>query len=157
MHIMHMQQGWHELCSRLCRCACLSDVQSCTVRSALYDKLWKCHNKALICMREPCQPSHNDMLIVHACCRWTTSGCPDSRSSLQIKLLEDGSKQELAHFSGPGTKCKSYWIQNPDFAQDSITMFGRTDYPTWMQVVVASGLVAAKTQRRIDKSLQRSR
>lgn len=75
---------------------------------------------------------------------------------MQIRLLEDGSQQELATFTGPGTRCKSYWIQNPELAQDTITMFGRTDYPAWMQIVIVSGLVAAKTQRRIDKGFQGS-
>ncbi len=91
-----------------------------------------------------------------SCCflfRWTTSGCPDSRKQLQVKLMEDGSRQELARLEGPGSSCKSYWIQNPELSQDTITIFGRTDYPRWMQVVIASGMVAAKTQRRIDKSL----
>lgn len=68
--------------------------------------------------------------------------------------MEDGSQQELALFCGPGTKCKSYWIRNPELAQDTITLFGRTDYPTWMQIVIASGMVAAKTQRRLDKGVR---
>ncbi len=89
--------------------------------------------------------------------RWTTSGCGDSRTHLQIKLMEDGSRQELARIEGPGSRCKSFWIQNPELSQDTISIFGRTDYPTWMQVVIASGMVAAKTQRRIDKSLQQQR
>ncbi|DBA84545.1 hypothetical protein WJX79_006245 [Trebouxia sp. C0005] len=89
--------------------------------------------------------------------RWTTSGCGDSRAHLQIKLMEDGSRQELARIEGPGSRCKSFWIQNPELSQDTISIFGRTDYPTWMQVVIASGMVAAKTQRRIDKSLQQQR
>ncbi len=76
---------------------------------------------------------------------------------MQIKLMEDGSRQELARIEGPGSRCKSFWIQNPELSQDTITIFGRTDYPTWMQVVIAGGMVAAKTQRRIDKSLQQQR
>ena len=73
---------------------------------------------------------------------------------MQIKLMEDGSRQELARLEGPGSRCKSYWIQNPELSSDTITVFGRTDYPTWMQIVIGSGMVAAKCQRRIDKSLQ---
>lgn len=76
---------------------------------------------------------------------------------MQIRLVEDGgSRQELARFSGAGARCKSYWIQNPELGEDTITMFGRTDYPVWMQIVITSGLVAAKTQRRIDKGFQGS-
>lgn len=88
--------------------------------------------------------------------RWTRSGCSDSRLHVQIKLLEDGSKQALACIEGPGSKCKSYWIQNPELTQDTMTIYGRTDYPVWMQVVIASGMVAAKTLRRMDKSLLQS-
>lgn len=75
---------------------------------------------------------------------------------MQIRLLEDGSQQELALFRGPGTKCKSYWIQNPELLQETITLFGRTDYPAWVQLVIATGMVAAKTQRRNDKGFRSS-
>ena len=75
---------------------------------------------------------------------------------MQIKLLEDGSQQELALYSGSGTRCKSYWIHNPELSQDTVTLFGRTDYPTWVQVVFASGMAAAKTHRRNDKGIPSS-
>ena len=75
---------------------------------------------------------------------------------MQIRLLEDGSQQEVALFSGPGTRCKRYWIQNPELMQETITLFGRTDYPAWVQLVIATGMVAAKTQRRNDKGVHSS-
>lgn len=48
-----------------------------------------------------------------------------------------------AHFSGPGTRCNSYWIQHSELLQQTITLFGRTDYPAWVQLLIATGKVAA--------------
>ena len=71
-----------------------------------------------------------------------------SETDLRIELLEGNSAQCLAHVAGPGFQRKKFWVQQP--VADTISVSAECDR-TWLQMIVATGLVAAKTQRHRDK------
>ena len=73
----------------------------------------------------------------------------NSTSQLQIELRGNGSKECLACIQGPGSQCKRYWVRQPK--PDTMTVMSDTDDRMWMQVIIASGMVAAKAQRHKAK------
>lgn len=88
--------------------------------------------------------------------RWSLDTANTGRQ-LKMILLEEGCKDTLAQFDGPGSQCKMFWIDNPAMFQDNIQVFTRMDSPRWVQLVVATAMVAAKMQRRHDKFLSNAR
>ena len=74
-----------------------------------------------------------------------------SINHLKIHLLQDGCLQPLASIEGPGCQRKQFWVQLNK--PDTISLFCDIQDPTWLQVILASGLVAAKVQRRRDKAM----
>lgn len=82
--------------------------------------------------------------------RWAMTGTDASKSptQLRIELLEEDSKHCLACISGPGFQRKKFWVQQPE--PDVICAMD-TDDRTWLQVIVATAMIAAKTQRHRDK------
>lgn len=78
----------------------------------------------------------------------------NSQRQLRISLFEDSSKQALASFHGPGFQQKRFWVQQ---LQHDILVVQQTDDRVWQQVLVATCLVAAKTQRHKDKITDQSR
>lgn len=77
-----------------------------------------------------------------------------SQSQLHMSLYKVCSKQALACFDGPGFQQKQSWVQQP---QHDVLSVRQTDDRAWLQVVVATCMVAAKTQRHKDKITDRSR
>lgn len=71
-----------------------------------------------------------------------------SPSQLCISLFEGKSKEALACLCGPGFHRKKFWVQQ---AQADSLMVQQTDDRLWLQLVVATGMIAAKTQRHKDK------
>lgn len=88
--------------------------------------------------------------------RWSLDTANTDRQ-LKMILQEEGSKDVLAQFDGPGSQCKMFWIDNPAMCQDNIQVLLRTDSPRWVQLVITTGMVAAKMQRRHDKFLSNAR
>ena len=84
----------------------------------------------------------------------TRKAANHSLSHLQIELFEDNSKVCLACICGPGFQRKQFWVQQPEVDVLSIQ---KSDDCRWLHMVVATGLVAAKTQRHRDKITDRSR
>ena len=78
----------------------------------------------------------------------------NSPSQLCFSLFEGSSKQSLASFHGPGFQQKQFWVQQ---SQHDVLSVQQTDDRAWLQVVVATCMVAAKTQRHKDKVTNRSR
>lgn len=88
--------------------------------------------------------------------RWTmtrkdTSASP---SQLQIELFEAGSKECLACIHGPGFLQKKCWVRQP---QPDALAVQQSDDRAWLQLVIVTGMIAAKTQRHKDKVTDRSR
>ncbi len=75
----------------------------------------------------------------------------NSMDHLKIQLLQDGCPQPLACIEGPGCQRKQVWVQLNK--PDTISLFCDIQDPMWLQVIIASGLVAAKVQRRRDKAM----
>jgi len=75
----------------------------------------------------------------------------NSMNHLKIQLLQDGCPQTLACIEGPGCQRKQFWVQLDK--PDTISLFCDIKDPMWLQVIIASGLVAAKVQRRRDKAM----
>lgn len=71
-----------------------------------------------------------------------------SPSQLCISLFEGKSTKALACLCGPGFHRKKFWVEQP---QSDSLMVQQTDDRLWLQVVVATGIIAAKTQRHKDK------
>lgn len=65
-----------------------------------------------------------------------------------ISLFEGNSKESLASFCGPGFQHKKFWVQQ---LQSDMLSVQHTDDRFWLQVVVATCMIAAKTQRHKDK------
>ena len=89
--------------------------------------------------------------------RWSLENTINTDRQLKMRMLEEGCKDVLAEFEGPGSQCKLFWIDNPAMFQDHIQVSTRTDSPLWVQLVIATGMVAAKMQRRHDKFLSAAR
>ena len=89
--------------------------------------------------------------------RWSLDSAGDSQKLLKMRQVEEGCKDELAQFEGPGSQCKCFWIDNPVMFKDTVTVLARTDSPLWVQLVIATGMVAAKMQRRHDKFVSNAR
>ena len=89
--------------------------------------------------------------------RWSLDSSANTGRQLKLQLFEDGCKDALAQFSGPGSQCKLFWIDNPATFLDNIEVLTRKDSPLWVQLVIATALVAAKMQRRHDKFLSAAR
>lgn len=77
-----------------------------------------------------------------------------SPSQLVISLFEGGSKESLARFHGPGFWQKQFWVQQP---QPDILSVQQTIDRVRLQVIVTTGMIAAKTQRHKDKVTDRCR
>ena len=77
---------------------------------------------------------------------WTAK----SAEQFKLYLLQDGSSKRLASIEGPSYQQKQFWVGS--LKPDSISLMCLTDDTLWVQAVIASALVAAKTQRRRDKS-----
>lgn len=84
----------------------------------------------------------------------TRKDAGNSLSQLCFSLFEGCSKQSLACFHGPGFQQKQFWVQQP---QHDVLSVRQKDDRAWLQVVVATCMVAAKTQRHKDKITDRSR
>ncbi|DBA82407.1 TPA: hypothetical protein ACH3X2_000654 [Trebouxia sp. C0005] len=80
---------------------------------------------------------------------WMTVG--NSMNHLKIQLLQDACPHPLACIEGPGCQRKQFWVQLNK--PDTISLFCDIQDPMWLQVIIASGLVAVKVQRRRDKAM----
>lgn len=82
--------------------------------------------------------------------RWRMMRADASNSPIQlrIELLDASTKQCLACISGSGCQRKKFWVQQPE--PDVISVADSNDQ-AWLQLVVATALIAAKTQRHKDK------
>ena len=91
-------------------------------------------------------------VYLHCLLRWMMSWMTVGQSMLhlQLYLLQDGFTQPLACIEGPGCQRKQLWVQLNQ--PDTISLMCDVEDPVWLQVVTASGLVAAKIQRRRDKA-----
>ena len=78
-------------------------------------------------------------------CRWVLSVSSAITSQLKLLLVEDNSGQELAYVEGPGrfqlSSSDEYRIVINGSQQDLKDLL-------WVRVIIASGLVAAKQQRK---------
>ena len=84
----------------------------------------------------------------------TSKDASNSLHHLCISLFEGTSKQPLACFHGPGFQQKQFWVQQP---QHDVLSVRQTDNRAWLQAVVATCMVAAKTQRHKDKITHEAR
>ena len=86
----------------------------------------------------------------------TSKDASNSPNQLCISLFEGSgsSNQALACFQGPGFQQKRCWVQQP---QHDVLSVQQTDDRAWLQVVVATCMVAAKTQRHKDKITDQAR
>lgn len=82
--------------------------------------------------------------------RWMMPWTAKSAEQFKLYLLQDGSSKRLASIEGPSYQQKRFWVGS--LKPDSISLMCLTDDTLWLQAVIASALVAAKTQRRRDKS-----
>ena len=78
----------------------------------------------------------------------TRSDASKSPTQLRVELCEEGLKECLACISGPGFQRKKFWVQQLE--PDVISVMGTKDR-MWLQTIVATGMIAAKTQRHKDK------
>ncbi len=78
----------------------------------------------------------------------TRADASNSPLELHIELVEASTKQCLACICGPGCQRKKFWVQQPE--PDVISVVDTEDR-TWLQLIVATALIAAKTQRHKDK------
>ena len=78
----------------------------------------------------------------------TRAAASKSETELHIELFRKDCTEGLAHISGPGFRRKKFWVQQP--VPDTIAVLANQDRH-WLQMVVATGLIAAKTQRHRDK------
>lgn len=82
---------------------------------------------------------------VNNACRWVLSVSSAITSQLKLLLVEDNSGQEIAHVEGPGrfqlSSSSEYRIVINGSQQDLKDLL-------WVRVIIASGLVAAKQQRK---------
>ncbi len=82
---------------------------------------------------------------VNNACRWVLSVSSAITSQLKLLLVEDNSGQEIAHVEGPGrfqlSSSDEYRIVINGSQQDLKDLL-------WVRVIIASGLVAAKQQRK---------
>ena len=78
-------------------------------------------------------------------CRWVLSVSSAITSQLKLLLVEDNSGQELAYVEGPGcfqlSSSDEYSIVINCSQQDLKDLL-------WVRIIIASGLVAAKQQRK---------
>ncbi len=78
-------------------------------------------------------------------CRWVLSVSSAITSQLKLLLVEDHTGQELAHVEGPGlfhlSSLDEYRIVINGSQQDLKDLL-------WVRIVIVSGLVAAKQQRK---------
>lgn len=95
-------------------------------------------------------PDHTRLMSMCCLFRWAMTGTDASKSptQLRIELLEEESKHCLACISGPGFQRKKFWVQQPE--PDVICAMDTEDR-TWLQMIVATAMIAAKTQRHRDK------
>lgn len=78
----------------------------------------------------------------------TWADASKSLTELRIELVDATTKQCLACISGSGCQRKKFWVQQPE--PDVISVVDTGDRG-WLQLVVATALIAAKTQRHKDK------
>ena len=68
---------------------------------------------------------------------------------LKICLQQKGCHQNLACIEGAGCARKQCWVQLNEL--DTVSFLTEAKDPTWIQLVIISAMVAAKTQRHRDK------
>ncbi len=72
-----------------------------------------------------------------------------SMFDLKICLQQKGSHENLACIKGAGCARKQCWVQLNEL--DTVSFLVEAKDPTWIQLVIISAMVAAKTQRHRDK------
>lgn len=82
--------------------------------------------------------------------RWAMTNADTSNSPIQlrIELFEGSSKKCLAYITGPGFQRKKFWVQQ---LEPDVISVGPQDDRMWLKTIVATGMIAAKTQRHRDK------
>lgn len=95
-------------------------------------------------------PGDNHLMGMFYLFRWAMTGADASKTptQLRIELLEEGSKYCLACISGPGFQRKKIWVEQPE--PDVICAMDTEDR-TWLQMIIATAMIAAITQRHRDK------
>lgn len=78
----------------------------------------------------------------------TRADASNSPIELCIELVDASTKQCLACISGPGCQRKKFWVQQPE---PDVVSVADTEDRAWLQLIVATALIAAKTQRHKDK------
>lgn len=82
---------------------------------------------------------------VNNACRWVLSVSSAITAQLKLLLFEDNTGQEIAHVEGPGrfqlNSSDEYRIVINGSQQDLRDLL-------WVRIIIASGLVAAKQQRK---------
>jgi hypothetical protein len=68
---------------------------------------------------------------------------------LKMCLQQKGSQQNLACFEGAGCARKQCWVQLNE--PDTVSFLTEAKEKTWIQLVIITAMVAAKTQRHRDK------
>jgi len=83
-------------------------------------------------------------------CRWrmTRADASNSPTQLRIELVNASTKQCLACISGSGCQRKKFWVQQPE---PDVISVADSDDRAWLQLIVATAMIAAKTQRHKDK------
>ena len=72
-----------------------------------------------------------------------------SMFDLKICLQKKGSHQNFACIEGAGCARKQCWVQLNEL--DTVSFLVEAKDPTWIQLVIISAMVAAKTQRHRNK------
>ncbi len=78
----------------------------------------------------------------------TRADASNSPTQLRIELVNASTKQCLACISGSGCQRKKFWVQQPE---PDVISVADTDDRAWLQLIVATAMIAAKTQRHKDK------
>ena len=76
-----------------------------------------------------------------------------SMFDLKICLQQKGSHQNVACIEGAGSARKQCWVQLN--ALDTVSFLTEAKDPAWIQLVIISAMVAAKTQPQRDKMFRR--
>ncbi|DBA83052.1 hypothetical protein WJX77_006006 [Trebouxia sp. C0004] len=80
--------------------------------------------------------------------RMTWADASNSPTQLRIELVDASTKQCLACISGSGCQRKKFWVQQPE---PDVISVADTDDRAWLQLIVATAMIAAKTQRHRGK------
>ncbi len=84
----------------------------------------------------------------------SSKAASSSMFDLTVCLQQKGSQQNLACIQASGCARKQCWIQYSEV--DTVTFLSETHDHEWVQLVIVSAMVAAKTQRRQDKMIPTS-